>query len=244
MRSLILRYLALPIIILATFTSAFAQTYTIYGNGNVVVAVPASQYINVFSEAGSTATVQKQVGGPATNQVPRYTTETNGLVTGGETSFGPYTTATNIRIFAGPGRVFYSVGALAAVLPCLQATPRPAVTQMSPATYNSTSTTLASDLMLGLVTSTQATGATITLTLPTGTLTDAASNMQINQAFDWSLINLSTSAANTVTLGAGTGHTIVGDAITQASGLSTGCSTSRWRTRKTATNTFVTYRLN
>jgi hypothetical protein len=84
----------------------------------------------------------------------------------------------------------------------------------------------------------------VAYTLPTGTLMDAASGLSINQGFQWSLINLSASAANTITLTAGTAHTIVGDAITQAAGQATGGNASRWFTRKTAANTFVTYRIN
>lgn len=81
--------------------------------------------------------------------------------------------------------------------------------------------------------------AAISLTLPTGTLTDAgitAPALPINGCFDWVVINTGTSLG-AVTMVAGTGHTIVGSA-TVAIGTS-----ARLRTRKTAANTFVTYRI-
>jgi hypothetical protein len=92
--------------------------------------------------------------------------------------------------------------------------------------------------MLTLIVTTSGTAA-ITLTLPTGTLCDAgitAPALAIGGFFDWYNVNTGTSAA-AVTLAAGTGHTIVGGA-TVAIGTS-----AQLRTRKTAANTFVTYRL-
>lgn len=78
-------------------------------------------------------------------------------------------------------------------------------------------------------------GAATALTLPTGTDMDAAiSNVGINQAFEWSLINTGTA---TGTISANTGHTLIG-------GNNPGVKQSaRFRTRKTAANTFITYRI-
>ena len=79
----------------------------------------------------------------------------------------------------------------------------------------------------------------ITLTLPTGTLTDAGiagPALPINGSFDWAVINTGTSSG-AVTVAAGTAHTLVGSAAV-AIGTSAG-----FRTRKTAGNTFVTYRV-
>jgi hypothetical protein len=56
----------------------------------------------------------------------------------------------------------------------------------------------------------------INLTLPTGTLTHAGmiggagSTLQVNQGFEWSIINTGT-PVGVVTLTASTAHTIVGD---------------------------------
>jgi CO dehydrogenase/acetyl-CoA synthase alpha subunit len=59
-------------------------------------------------------------------------------------------------------------------------------------------------------------------------------------------MNLSAAAADTITVTAGTGHTIVGIPIVQSVHSTTGGITgasSTWRTRKTAANTFVSYRV-
>lgn len=102
------------------------------------------------------------------------------------------------------------------------------------------------ELITGILTGTHTAGATQAYTLPTGTLTDAALGMAVNDSFDWTLINLSAAAADTITVTAGSGHTVVGNMIVQSVHASTGLiygSSGMFRTRKTAANTFVTYRI-
>lgn len=105
--------------------------------------------------------------------------------------------------------------------------------QGTPATQNATGTLTADQLLTGIITST--TAAAVAATLPTGTLLDAAAGIAVDEAFDWSVIN--TGGANALTVGAGTGHTVVGNMVVALS------SSGRFRSRKTAANTFVTYRL-
>jgi hypothetical protein len=91
-----------------------------------------------------------------------------------------------------------------------------------------------------------ATGATAAYTLPTGALIDAGLTMEVNDSFDWCLINSALAAADTITVTAATGHTIVGNPIVQSLHASTGSImgySSLWRTRKTAADTYVTYRI-
>lgn len=109
--------------------------------------------------------------------------------------------------------------------------------QGAPTAKSATGTLTIAELLTGIIV-TSGTAAQ-SYTLPTGTLCDAGitgPSLPINGSFDWSLINTGTSLA-AATLVAGTGHTIVGAAVT-AIGTSSG-----WRTRKTAANTFVTYRI-
>ena len=109
--------------------------------------------------------------------------------------------------------------------------------QPTPTAKSASATLTIAELLTGIVT-TSGTSA-ITLTLPTGTLTDAgvtAPALPVNGCFDWAVINTGTSAG-AVTVTAGTGHTLVGSA-TVAIGTSAG-----FRTRKTAANTFVSYRV-
>lgn len=107
--------------------------------------------------------------------------------------------------------------------------------QAAPTAVNATATLTIADLLAGLITS--STAAAVTGTLPTGTLTDAGVTnpaMAINDCFDWVVVN--TGGANAFTVAAGTDHTLVGSGAVAAN------SSQRFRTRKTAANTFVTYR--
>lgn len=102
------------------------------------------------------------------------------------------------------------------------------------ASVSQISTLTAANLIGGIVTST-ATASGATLTLPTGTNVDSAfQELQVNQAFEWSVINL---GSYYITMAANTGHTIVGNASLYNLG------SGRFLTRKTAANTFVTYRI-
>jgi hypothetical protein len=74
------------------------------------------------------------------------------------------------------------------------------------------------------------------ITLPTGTDTQAGfNNTYDNFSFEWSVINTSSSLVQVL---AGTAHTIVG-----SGSVATGTS-GRFVSRRTAANTFVTYRLS
>jgi len=103
------------------------------------------------------------------------------------------------------------------------------------------------ELLTGIVIGTQSTGSTNALTLPTGTLSEAAfDELPIGSGFEWSIINLSAAAADTYTLTATTAHTIVGNPIVQSAHVSTGGimgNSARFFTKKSALNTFITYRI-
>jgi hypothetical protein len=115
---------------------------------------------------------------------------------------------------------------------------RPEFGQQSVPTAKSASATLTIAELLGGIVTTSGTAA-ITLTLPSGTLSDAgitAPGLPVNGCFDWSVINTGT-GSGAVTVAIGSGHTLIGGA-TVSIGTSAG-----FRTRKTAANTFVTYRI-
>lgn len=106
--------------------------------------------------------------------------------------------------------------------------------QPAPATVNASSTLTIANLKTGIIQSTPASG--ITLTLPSGGLVEGGFNaMFTNQAFEWSVINLS--GTNAITIASGTTHTITGSATVAAN------VSARYVTRRTASNTFVSYRL-
>lgn len=110
--------------------------------------------------------------------------------------------------------------------------------QSAPTAKTTTTITLTiAELLTRLITSTQT--AAVAMTLPTGTLTDAGFGngaLAVGSSFDWSIINLG-SSSGAVTVGAGTDHTVVGNMVVAIS------TTGQFRTRKTAANTYVTYRI-
>jgi hypothetical protein len=104
----------------------------------------------------------------------------------------------------------------------------------SPTNSNTSATATASSLLGGIRTGTPT--ANINLTLPTGTNMDAAfQNLETNQTIEWSVINLA-AAIHVITVVANTAHTVVGNMAVAAN------SSARFMTRKTAANTFITYR--
>jgi hypothetical protein len=106
----------------------------------------------------------------------------------------------------------------------------------APNNSNISATATASSLLNGLRTGTP-TG-NITLTLPTGTDMDAAfQDLQTNQSFEWSVINLAAATHLITVTAAATGHTVVGNMAVAAA------SSGRFLTRKTAANTFISYRI-
>ena len=136
-----------------------------------------------------------------------------------------------------PGRLVFSTTADGAASPteALRITNDRvfAYNQPTPATYAAAATLTVADLKTAIITYT---GTAATLTLPTGTLTEGGfAGIYTNMTFEWSVIN---TGAGICTIGAGTAHTIVGSA-TVAIGAS-----ARFASRRTAANTFVSYRLN
>ena len=105
--------------------------------------------------------------------------------------------------------------------------------QGDPVAVNTTGAVSAAAILGGIVTST--TAAAVAGTIPTGTVMDASAEFSIGVSVEWSVIN--TGGSNAFTVTAATGHTIVGAAAVAAS------TSGRFRTRKTAANTFVTYRV-
>jgi hypothetical protein len=109
-----------------------------------------------------------------------------------------------------------------------------AYNQAAPAAVNATATLTVANLKTGIITSTSA--AATDMTLPTGTDTEGGfSGIYTNMTFEWSVINTGPSL---VTVLANTAHTLVGSGA-----VATGTS-ARFASRRSAANTFVTYRLS
>ena len=116
-----------------------------------------------------------------------------------------------------------------------------------PAAMTTAATITSSNLTKGIITGTHAAGATQAYTLPLGTDFDEDNEQRgivIGSSFDFTIINLSVDALDTITLTANTGFTIVGQPIIHANEHLTSyyCNMGTFKVRKTAANTFVAYR--
>ncbi|CAB4156019.1 hypothetical protein UFOVP670_50 [uncultured Caudovirales phage] len=198
-----------------------------FGNSGDIV-IPANESIAVACQG--TAQVSRKLG------FPNYPDQVSliGTVINGQSVFGPYASGATIIVEAVGGvTAFYEVGTSPQVqqgrlISGVQAAP------VDIADGGSMAYTTAS-ILGGLVTATPSAGRNIQL--PTGAAMDLASTFAINDFFDWSVITLAAFALTT-TAGA-SGHTLVGSGATAA----TSGSAARFRTRKTAADTFVTYRI-
>ena len=194
----------------------------VFAQGTVTVAVPAGEKIAV--QAYSAASVFQEVGFP---NFP----EANDLLSVVENTTyvsSAFTNATNVIIQAGASGAAYAVG----VSPVISDSGK-FQSQGTPGVLNATGTLTAAMILSGIVTSTTAAG--VTATLDTGAIVDAASEFAIGDSFDWSVIN---TGGNAFTVTASSGHTIVGTAAVAT------VTSAVWRTRKTAADTFVSYRLS
>jgi len=194
---------------------------SIYEQGRATITIAAAESIAVATLG--IATVSRVVGFP--NRVDTITLQ--GVVNNGQTVFGPFASGAVILIEAGAAPVLYETG----TTPVVQSLYASQI-QATPVALDATGPITTTGMLGGLITST--TAAAVAGTLPTGTVMDLASEFAVNDSFDWSVI---ATGANAFTVTAAAGHTIVGVAAVAT------VTSGRFRTRKTAANTFVTYRL-
>jgi hypothetical protein len=146
-------------------------------------------------------------------------------------SFGP-----TPPISQGTGGYQYSAGNRTEPLMLAQGAPA--------ALTGSTVTVTAANLASGIITVDSGGTDAGTYTFPTGALIDAAfPSVAVNTAFDVVVINLGDNAANDVTFGAGSGNTIVGNAVVADSATATFPASATFRFRKTGTAAYSIYRI-
>ena len=111
--------------------------------------------------------------------------------------------------------------------------------QGTPGTLNATGTLTAALIVTGIITSSAASA--VVATVDTGTAMDTAlsATIAIGEAFDWSAIN--THATNAFTVTAATDHTLVGSGVVDTDAV--GGGSGLFRSKRTASNTWVTYRI-
>jgi hypothetical protein len=105
-------------------------------------------------------------------------------------------------------------------------------------------TLTAAEILAGIITVNQGGGSASALQLPLATAMDTAlPDSAAGDAFDFSVINISTTAAESASLTTNTGWTLVGDLDFAANSAATTKSAGRLRARKTGTGTWTLYRL-
>lgn len=193
----------------------------VFANGKAQITVPSAGSVAVQSKGQ--AVISRVLG------YPNYPNSVSvvGTVDNSTTLLGPYASGATIIIEAQGADVFYEYGSAPVVQQAIAARSQPA-----PTAVDVTGAVSAAALVGGIVTS--STAAAVAGTIPAGTVMDGASNFAVNDSFDWSVIN---TGPNTFTVTAASGHTIVG-----AAAVATATS-GRFRTSKTAANTFVSYRI-
>lgn len=193
-------------------------------NAGVTITVAASDCLAVWSRAAYE--VNKIVGYP---NVPPTKTAVFTSPTGANTS-SAFSAATQVEIKAGADGLFYETG----TTPAIPERASLMSYQAAPGTLNATGTLTAALILGGIVTST--TAAAVTATLDTGAAMDIAIDLDVGDAFFWTAINTGGSNAFTVTAAA-SGHTIVGAGAVAAN------TSGTFLTRRTAADTYITYRV-
>lgn len=121
--------------------------------------------------------------------------------------------------------------------------------QAAPTAMTTTATITSAAILGGLITGNQGGGAAATYTLPTGAvfgpIADAyfGGNWGVDYSIEFTIVNISTNAAEDVTVAGDTGMTAVGN-MTIASNAAVGDQAwGTFRIRKTAANTYSFYRV-
>jgi hypothetical protein len=109
--------------------------------------------------------------------------------------------------------------------------------QPAPTAKSAAATLTIAELLTGIIDAGGGSG--YTLTLPTGTNVDAGvvASLPVDRAFDWYIINR---GGGSITVAGNTGHTFSNTGSATVAIATSG----HFRTRKTATNTYTTYRIS
>jgi len=193
-------------------------------NGLIELTVAAADRVAVWSRAP--VKVYQRLGVP---NFPATFSLLQAVAANTEYRSAAFATGAVLRIEAGPADVFYAAGVTAVITENIGRRAQPA-----PGTLNATGTLTALLMATGIVTSATGAGAVVA-TVDTGTVMDAALDMDIDESFEWAVIN--TGGANAFTVTAAATHTLEGSGVVALT------SSAVFRTRKTAANTFVTSRL-
>lgn len=119
------------------------------------------------------------------------------------------------------------------------------VQQGAPAAATTSATLTAANVLAGIITVNQGGAGASAQQLPLATAMDTALPTSVaGDSFDFSVVNISTVAAESASLTTNTGWTLVGDMDVSANSAATTKSAGRFRARKTATGAWTIYRLS
>lgn len=119
------------------------------------------------------------------------------------------------------------------------------VRQGAPTAQTTSATLTAAALLSGIITANEGATGAASYTLPTATDLQTAlpSAFANDDAFDFSLINISTVAGEDATILTAAGWTLVGSMVVESFDADRARSSGRFRARRTASNTFTLYRI-
>lgn len=191
--------------------------------GSATIVIPATESVALFCQGR--AQVLEQTG------LVNYPTQESLLeeIDNVHTVLGPYSAGKTLRVVAvGDSPVGYEVGAA----PIVKEAYRMEGLTGTPVAVDVTGDVSAAAILGGLVTSA---AATVAGTVPTGAVMDAASEFDIGEGVEWSVIKTGANAFTVTSPGAS--HTIIGLAVVATA------TAGRFLTKKTAADTFITYRI-
>lgn len=115
----------------------------------------------------------------------------------------------------------------------------------APAAKTTTTTLTAAEILGGLLTANQGAAGAASYTAPLGTDLAAAlpTDFATGDSFDFTIVNISTNAAEIVTVVGNTGTTAVGNMTIAANGATTSQAWGTFRVRQTGSGTFSFYRI-
>lgn len=121
--------------------------------------------------------------------------------------------------------------------------------QAAPAAKTTSTTLTAAEILGGLITGNQGAAGAATYTLPLGADLEGAllayGPPQVDDSFDFSVINLSVVAAEDITIATNTGWTLVGTMVVESNEATAQKGPSgTFRARRTAANAFSLYRMS
>lgn len=120
--------------------------------------------------------------------------------------------------------------------------------QAAPAAKTTAVTLTAAEIMVGLITANQGGAAAANYTLPLASALETAlllvhPGLANDDSFDFALVNISTVAAEDITVVTNTGMTLVGSMVVASNAAATDISSATFRVRRTGANAYSVYRL-